>query len=213
MQVSPSDRPDLAFNISHHGDWVVVAAAAAETYSSSSGSVRLGVDVSEVAEPLPGESIEEFFESFQTYFTQTEWTYVNNETSTQKDRMHRFHHLWCLKESYVKALGVGLGMDLNRISFSIVSEQQPHTARGIYAISLAVDGEIQNDFHFELCYLDQDHPVALCCERLCSSTAINQQQNLTAPPSPPQFTVLRWGGIKERISALGDSRFAAAAAS
>ncbi|KAJ3155668.1 hypothetical protein HDU89_006642 [Geranomyces variabilis] len=201
--ISPSDRPDLGFNVSHHGDWVVVAAVAAEAECPT--GVRLGVDVSEVAEPLPGECVDDFFESFQTYFTQQEWIYVNGENPS-KARMHRFHHLWCLKESYVKALGLGLSMDLDRISFT-VNAVQPIAAHGVYAISLAVDGEVQNDFHFELCYLDQSHPVALCYERKCSS--LMQQRR----PAPPQFTVLRWGGIKERISALGDSRFATAAAS
>ncbi|KAJ3166145.1 hypothetical protein HDU88_003693 [Geranomyces variabilis] len=177
-QISPSDRPDLAFNVSHHGDWAVVASVAAEAECPT--GVRLGVDVSEVAEPLPGECVNDFFESFQTYFSQRECTYVNGENPS-KARMHRFHHLWCLKESYVKALGLGLSMDLDRISFS---------AHGVYAIS-PVDGEVQNDFHFELCYLDQSHPVALCYERKCSS--LMQQRR----PAPPQFTVLRWGGIKE----------------
>ncbi|KAJ3003562.1 hypothetical protein HKX48_001702 [Thoreauomyces humboldtii] len=197
--VLPPNRNDLAFNVSHHGAWVVVAAAA----TADPLSLRLGVDVSQV-QPLCEESVDEYFEAFQDFFTEAEWTYVHGDAlhaapskSTPQDRMHRFHHLWCLKESYVKALGIGLGMDLERICFSVEpTEANPHPQSTLPAkISMALDGEQQKRFHFELAYLDCDHPVAICCE-------------LDIRPAASQFTILRWDSIKERIAALGDNRFA-----
>ncbi|KAJ3165036.1 hypothetical protein HDU88_004755 [Geranomyces variabilis] len=192
----PTSGKGLAFNVSHHGDWVVIAAATTD----KSGSAMLGVDVSQVQPPASAESVEEYLESFETFFTETEWSYVHGSRNVPAfddgpdvpDSMHRFHHLWCLKESYVKALGIGLGMDLERISFNVTAQSASPVK-----ITMALDGEPQNGLHFELSYLDVEHPVAICYE-------------LEVPPTDTcPFTVLRWDAIKERIASLGDSRFAA----
>lgn len=104
----------LLFNISHHGNWVVVAAGFA---------TQLGVDVARVEKP-EGESYEDFFAIFQSYFSSKEWMRIKGDSERSLDerqnheRLHRFYHHWCLKESYVKALGLGLGLDLDRIEFS-----------------------------------------------------------------------------------------------
>ncbi|KAI8821181.1 uncharacterized protein EV422DRAFT_56864 [Fimicolochytrium jonesii] len=119
--------PFLHFNISHHGDWVVVAAGFAK---------QLGVDVASVeASSL---SADEHLRVFGELFTNREWEYVygggapGSRTPPQggygegKEEqiyaLRRFAQLWALKESYVKAVGVGLPLDLGRVEVRFDSD-------------------------------------------------------------------------------------------
>ena len=72
--------------------------------------------------------------------------------------------LQCLKESYVKALGVGIGFNLQRIDFRIYSELE----RGHYTTDtrVYVDDVALEQWRFEETLLDDRHCVAtaLCIE-------------------------------------------------
>jgi len=126
------------FNATHHGSVVALA---------SEPIMVVGVDVmSEVDRPYGHErGAEAFFESFQQSFTREEWALIRNgvdgdrgegslgsEDGDGKDsgsggggsgggddgKFRRFYRLWALKEAYIKAHGLGLGIDLQTISFS-----------------------------------------------------------------------------------------------
>ena len=75
-----------------------------------------------------------------------------------------FYVFQCLKESYVKAVGVGIGMDLKRIEFHVYSQ----LAQSSYVADTRVyiDGEVQENWRFEETLLDDKHCVAtaLCLE-------------------------------------------------
>ena len=90
------NRPDLGFNLSQSGDRVMCAVAGAS----------VGCDVERIGRG--GEAIA------QRYFTAAEYAAIRAAADPQK----MFCRLWTLKESYVKAVGAGLGMPLN--SFNIV---------------------------------------------------------------------------------------------
>jgi phosphopantetheinyl transferase len=49
----------VSFNISHHGDWVILAGD-----TSLESTVRLGVDVMDFQEQVPGESFDTFSACF-----------------------------------------------------------------------------------------------------------------------------------------------------
>ncbi|KAF9584401.1 hypothetical protein BGW38_006597, partial [Lunasporangiospora selenospora] len=58
--VEPARLRNVSFNLSHHGDWVVFVGDA-----SIGSTVRLGVDVMDFQEQVPGESFEAFSACFQ----------------------------------------------------------------------------------------------------------------------------------------------------
>ena len=81
----------LHYNVSHSGDWIVLAIAASE----------IGIDVEFVDETF------KFQEILPDNFSKEEAAYINHENSTE-----RFFTLWTRKEAILKATGQGLGEHL-----------------------------------------------------------------------------------------------------
>ena len=70
------------------------------------------------------------------------------------ERSRRFHELWTVKEAYVKAVGQGMSMPLDQISF----EPRATPIRASLAPALAGDAR---RWHFELIDCGPDHLLAL----------------------------------------------------
>lgn len=87
------------FNLSHSGKWVVCAA----------DNQAIGIDIEEIA---PVE-----MDIAKLYFSAEEFAYLM--AKNQADRLPLFYDLWTLKESYIKALGCGLNVDLNAFTVAI----------------------------------------------------------------------------------------------
>ncbi|KAF9203764.1 hypothetical protein BGZ49_006055, partial [Haplosporangium sp. Z 27] len=60
--ISPEHLVNTSFNISYHGDWVILVG---DTEHSADSPILLGVDVMEFQEQHPGESFESFSSCFQ----------------------------------------------------------------------------------------------------------------------------------------------------
>lgn len=95
--------PDFFYNLSHAGNWVVLASADHE----------IGVDVERIREKTNLERIT------RRFFTEKERSYIFNGVSDW-EKLQRFTAIWTGKESYVKYLGVGLAKGLN--TFSVDAE-------------------------------------------------------------------------------------------
>ncbi|RUP26540.1 4'-phosphopantetheinyl transferase superfamily [Jimgerdemannia flammicorona] len=142
---------NVIFNISHHGGWVVLAAAE---------SCAVGIDVMTLE--IPGKRaipVQDFFVSFQDQFTQSEWDYINRPADDKK-KLRRFIQYWCLKESYVKAIGVGIVVKLASIEFGGLPEDDNITQPNA-PITLRLNGIPNLSWHFELSDLADDHCVAV----------------------------------------------------
>ncbi|XP_046740379.1 L-aminoadipate-semialdehyde dehydrogenase-phosphopantetheinyl transferase [Diprion similis] len=155
------DIKNLNFNVSHQGSYTVFA-----------GEVRnllLGVDVMKL-EYTGGKKLAEFFRIMNRNFSPLEWDSIRaGNSKSEIDQVSMFCRHWSLKESYVKAIGVGIAMDLSRISFKINS---PLVAGPLVTdTELYLDGMKQN-WLFEESLLDSDH---------CVSVAL--QENKSAPES------------------------------
>lgn len=94
-----SNYADVQFNVSHSGDWIALI---------SGGDADLGVDVEKIA-PIDMKIAERFFSLTESRFLAAEPAEMQLET---------FYRLWTLKESYIKAVGIGLSMPLD--SFSMI---------------------------------------------------------------------------------------------
>ncbi len=94
----PVNKPGLHFNLSHSGDWVVIAW----------GSSPVGIDIEQIRSNVKWELL------LKRHFTPEEQSFV-----LEKDAIARFFELWTAKESYLKYLGQGLTRplaDLNVLS-------------------------------------------------------------------------------------------------
>lgn len=92
------NKKDCFFNITHSGDWVAVAISDMEVGIDL--EYKEPFDYDEVIDYLMSKSEKQFFSTLPCEF--------------KKDIFYRF---WTLKESYIKAIGLGMSKHLN--SFSI----------------------------------------------------------------------------------------------
>lgn len=88
---------DFSYNISHSGDWVVIAY----------GNNEVGIDIEKVQ--FVKRSV------VDSVFTEEEKHYVYSDSGIEQDK--RFTQIWTLKESYIKYLGTGVSTSMN--SFSV----------------------------------------------------------------------------------------------
>jgi 4'-phosphopantetheinyl transferase len=101
---SLKQHPDFHFNISHAGRWVVCVFA----------PYRIGVDV-EYCKPIT-------MEIADRYFAPSEYESLINRPIHEQQLA--FYKLWTQKESYMKAMGKGLSIPLNKISITNLGEEQ-----------------------------------------------------------------------------------------
>jgi len=153
----------LNFNISHHGDWVVLA---------SHPSALIGVDVMKIND-LPGnQPVNAFLSSFADQLTPYERAVIQGtdqiHLNDERQRLEQFYRLWALKESYIKATGLGLKFQLERAEFhqhpSAPTSDSSHLNKIEHGTRLFLDGIETNSWHFEQHYLDNSHVVAVAFE-------------------------------------------------
>lgn len=104
---------DFQFNISHSGDYCVLAA--------DSSTTKLGIDVMKVEYSGGMHKLNDFFNIMRKQFSEDEWKYIR-QSSSDYGRLARFIRLWSLKESFVKAEGSGIIFPLSKISFVCPSD-------------------------------------------------------------------------------------------
>ena len=99
----------LKFNISHTDDLIICAVMLSD---------EIGCDVEMVNRNCSFLSIAE------DYFSQQEFSDLLN--TPEKEQRSRFFDYWTLKESYIKARGLGLSIPLTDFSFEIGSSKLQH---------------------------------------------------------------------------------------
>ncbi|XP_038891392.1 L-aminoadipate-semialdehyde dehydrogenase-phosphopantetheinyl transferase-like [Benincasa hispida] len=136
-----SEFPNFNFNVSHHGDYVVIA---------SEPLCLVGLDVVSYTTPQNGDTIE-FVKSFSSYFSSLEWKNIMIASSSSSVLVE-FYRYWCLKEAYVKAIGSGIASGLEQVEFRHV---------GWNDILVKVGGEILKEWRFWISELGNGHCVAV----------------------------------------------------
>ncbi|KAK4300981.1 hypothetical protein Pmani_026853 [Petrolisthes manimaculis] len=144
------ENPDVDFNVSHQGSWAVLAA--------NCGGSKIGVDVMEL-EYSGGKNIPEFFHTMRRQFTSEEWSHIYS-FPTESTQLASFYRHWCLKEGVVKALGFGIGFELQRVSFQLTT-QELSTKIITLDTQVKIDGILDNRWQFEETLLDPSHSVAV----------------------------------------------------
>ncbi|CAL1679794.1 unnamed protein product [Lasius platythorax] len=144
----------VSFNVSHQGSYTVLAGEIRD--------VRLGVDVMAL-EYTGGKSLSEFFRIMNSNFSLAEWKEIRGSASekSETEQISMFCRHWALKESYVKALGVGIVVDLRSIDFRTNSELSQDSVT--IDTALYIDG-IKQNWLFEETLLDSQHCVAVALQ-------------------------------------------------
>lgn len=153
----------IGFNVSHQGSYSVLAGCLNE-------ETQIGVDVMKI-EYTGGKKLSEFFRLMNRNFSRDEWIYINNREN-DLSKIEAFMRNWCLKESYVKNIGVGITVNLEKISFDIktdVLSQQPTLDS-----TLKVDDVLMKDWTFEESLIDDDHCVAVSLKSFQKSDSKQQ---------------------------------------
>jgi len=145
------------YNVSHAGDWVVIAA--------NEGVV--GVDVMKLVDKRI-DRLENFFHLMNKQFTVSEWQVIRNKDNDEKNKLARFFRNWALKESYVKAVGTGLNINLRTLNFII--ENEIETGKVECKTKLNIEEKKSTNWHFEESFLDEEHVVCVALKMATSDT-------------------------------------------
>jgi len=81
-------------------------------------------------------------------------------------RLSHTGDLQCLKESYVKSFGIGIGLSLERLECHVHSPVSNSTA--VSDTKMWVDGDVDSTASFEESLLDDKHLVVVCLKQVCS---------------------------------------------
>ncbi|MCL1138584.1 eicosapentaenoate biosynthesis 4'-phosphopantetheinyl transferase PfaE [Shewanella pneumatophori] len=157
------------FNVSHSGDWLLVGICTADNKGASqaskeetdSASIEFGVDIERCRNSTNIHSI------LSHYFSESEKrALLALPEALQRDR---FFDLWALKESYIKAKGLGLALSLKSFAFdfSALSEtflgvNAPKSLSHCVDISDAIaDHKVEHQLNQRQVLLKQDIGLAL----------------------------------------------------
>ncbi|KAF9906338.1 hypothetical protein EC991_000739 [Linnemannia zychae] len=165
--VQPEHLSNVSFNISHHGDWVILVGD-----TSLESTSRLGVDVMDFQEQVPGESFDTFSACFLEQFTAKEVAYMKDapadpSSTGTKPQLKRFYRMWCLKESVVKALGVGIDFNLKSFEFDVQDEEE-ETTKPTLSTRIVIHEPTpefpEEGWSFEEALLDAEHCYAIAAQ-------------------------------------------------
>ena len=148
-------KSEIYFNASHDGDYSVVVAHTEH---------NVGVDVMNNTRKQgvrgdAGDRTDRFFALMQSKFSTSEWSSIRSRR-TEAEKMRAFYRHWCLKESYVKAIGTGVSFPLETLTFTT---SPPCLSEKVVAndTTLDIDGDRARDWSFEETLLDSRHCVAV----------------------------------------------------
>lgn len=128
------------YNVSHHGSKVVII---------SEPDRICGVDIldSNDLRPIAQDGgLSAYLRCFEDNFAPQEWAVINQISSSDTSRLTEFYRHWTMKEAYIKALGLGLSYDLQRVRFEyIAASNADNTTATVY-----IDDIADNDWFIEL---------------------------------------------------------------
>ncbi|XP_063161902.1 L-aminoadipate-semialdehyde dehydrogenase-phosphopantetheinyl transferase isoform X2 [Candoia aspera] len=133
-----STQSSFSFNVSHQGNYTVLAAEP---------DCQVGIDIMKTTMPGSG-SVPDFFHLMKRQFTEEEWGVIKS-MKNEWLQLDMFYRHWALKESFIKAIGIGIGFDLQRIEFN-VSPVELEVGKTYNETIILLDGEEEKEWTFEV---------------------------------------------------------------
>lgn len=155
--VNQNDELKIDFNISHHGHYTVLAGEV------SSSDTKVGIDVMRYQYRTGKKYYDDFKKLMARQLSSYELDTISQLCGTNEQEVTKmFYRMWCLKESYLKAIGVGITLDLREVSFQIKS---PTLSRHTYVddTELYYKNERMDDWSFQETLLDDETCLAVAC--------------------------------------------------
>jgi len=142
--------PNFNFNVSHEGDFVVLA---------SEPVCIIGVDVSapQRARRVVQEPLNDYFQKFERQCSLAEWEAIRT-AGDEAAQETAFQQHWSLKEAMVKARGDGLAFDLRKADFRI---HRPSSVHDLTTATLYTDGVEASRWGFTVRELSGGHIVSV----------------------------------------------------
>lgn len=125
------NNESIHFNISHSGNWVVCLI----------NNHEVGIDIEKI------EDID--FDVAKSFFSEKE--YIDLMKKDINKRKDYFYDLWTLKESYIKACGKGLSLDLRSFSFLIENSN-----------ILLESKDNSRNYFFKQYFIDKNYKLSVC---------------------------------------------------
>ena len=101
--IETNEKINIDFNISHSNEWVVCAIALIG---------KIGIDIEEIV-PIDINIAKEFLSN-------EEWKYLS---IYQGEKVKLFYKFWTLKESLLKAVGIGINDLIREINFGVLDDK------------------------------------------------------------------------------------------
>ena len=182
-----ASQPNFNFNISHDGDFVVLA---------SEPTCLVGVDVVAPREKTPNRGGRD---ALRNSFTYQEQAYINgHETEFEKDRA--FGLLWSCKEAYIKARGDGLKFELTRANFFVVDEVE-WGGDHVTVLRVEVDNVCLNRWTFHSSRLASGYVVTVAKGPPCDAVDPDGDFTHGFTRGIDAFTPLEWTHELDRVQA------------
>jgi len=184
--------PNWNYNVSHQGGMVAIAAEPVNI---------VGLDLMMLTEDRDrGRKPEESLSTLKDQFTSVEYKQIQKGIEQgEMEGWTEFYRHWCAKESYIKALGIGLGFEPKRIGFS-------YSTPGQLELRGEVDGKHASEWSFNLSMIDSDHVACIArgtvedtieeYRSTLSSSTLNldtHRKGLTLPQ--PKWTLLSFADL------------------
>lgn len=177
------------FNISHEGDWVVLA---------SEPVCVCGVDVAAPPECRPGARCPDMSKAELTELTREEWEAVRQAGLLEPASVPKalrgydvFQRHWSAKEAFVKARGDGIAFDMGRASFQF-DEQDSQGDGESFLGTATVDGELASRWLFFQDRFSGNHWITVARGPTTDVVDANGAFMSTLAKPTERFTVQAW---------------------
>ena len=150
-------RDGFKFNISHSGDYVVMA------YYLGEKSCELGIDIEKI------KPRDEDMRIANRFFTKSEIDYISDGLECS-DIDSRFYKVWTMKEAYIKMTGKGLSQRLD--SFSVYPEE--------LTVTDADTCKLNSDINYDMRIID-NYVISVCAAGIGKAEYCYSQITLDKP--------------------------------